>query len=144
MSNKPLCKYINVPGGCPYGNKCHFYHPSNNSVPAFQQKNKNTNFICKHFLAGAPCPFYPKCNFFHGYFEKLKFVRILQEHENPIHSLISMDNTKYLTSDSNEFFIRNSSDYNNYYKTTIESGYIIGKIIFSNNKVICGIEKKTT
>ena len=52
-----------------------------------------------------------------------------------------MDDIKFISSDEQVFYIRNSGNDDNYGET-IAQGYKIGKLIYSSDKVICAIQKE--
>lgn len=153
-----VCKYF-LMGNCKRGDKCKFLHflPQGNNSQGFpqqsqqqpqqpqssfqQQQQQGQSHICRHFMKDACTR--NNCAFFHGYLEKLQFVEKIEGHQKTIQAILSMDDQKFITSDSNEFFVRTNTDYKANYKNTIDSEYKIGKIVFFNNKVICGVERTT-
>jgi hypothetical protein len=145
MSNKKIiCPYF-LKNECIYGSNCWYSHDvsmidnSLNIRPApinFKQQSSKT---CTYFLENR-CT-YKDCAFFHGYCDRLQHVKIIDEHTSEINNLVKMDDTKYISSDIQAFYVRFSGNSNNV-KKTINQGYKIGKLIFSSDKAICAVQKE--
>lgn len=143
------CRYYKQ-GRCNKGDKCEYLHlnpPMNTSSPYPQDQpctstQNQESHICRHFLKDACTR--ANCAYFHGYLEKLEFVYKIENHQKDILDLIYMDDTKFLSSDSNLFCVRMINDPNQFFNYEAnEKEYKIGKIAFSNNKVILAMEKQT-
>lgn len=151
MMNREICKYY-LQGNCKFGANCKYYHPPPELMPSnFQpmnphpphQPNQTRSTTCKFFLKNEKCR--PDCFFFHGYCERLEFVNTLTEHKLNIEYLISMTESKFITADSSEFFIRMVNDFSNAYeKKNEDKNDKIVKMAFYNSKLICAIERQAT
>lgn len=147
MSNKKtICPYF-LKGICKFGDKCHFSHDismmddSSNIKPAptdFKQQSQSPN-TCRFFLDNKCTN--KNCPYFHGYCDRLQNLRVIGDHFNEINNLVNMDDTKYISSDPQVFYVRYSGNSDNH-KETINQEYKIGKLIFSGNKVICVVQKE--
>ena len=71
---------------------------------------------------------------------KLKYIKTIEEHTQPINNIISLDNLKYLTSDNNEFYIRTLEENNETLKDNFGKDSKINKIIYSSGKIIFSVE----
>ena len=67
---------------------------------------------------------------------KLEYLKTIEEHKEPINNMISLDNSKYLTSDNNDFYIRSLEENNNKDKDNFGENSKIKKIIYSSEKII--------
>ena len=67
---------------------------------------------------------------------KLKYVKTIEDHSEPINNMIYLENSNYLTSDNNEFYIRNFEDNNNNKKNNFGQNSKIKKIIYSSSKIV--------
>ena len=143
MNKKPpVCQFF-LKGNCKFGEKCHFYHPTDvpmSSSSAQTQKTQHPQHdnTCKYFLTNS-CTKNNKCEYFHGYCDRLQYVKTIGDHTNVINNLVNMDDVKYISSDNSIFYIRISGSVLQSEK--INEEYKIGKLIFSANKVICAIQK---
>ena len=72
--------------------------------------------------------------------DKLEYLKTIEEHKEPINNMISLDNSKYLTSDNNEFYIRSLDENNNKDKDNFGENSKIKKIIYSFEKIIFIVE----
>ena len=70
---------------------------------------------------------------------KLEYYTTIEEHKESINNMIFLDNSKYLTSDKNEFFIRILEE-NNKDKDNFGENSKIKKIIYSSGKIIFIVE----
>lgn len=143
MSNKKqICQYF-LKGNCRFGDKCHNSHDismiddTTNAQPAPPTFNQQK--ACKFFLENKCTN--DKCHFFHGYCDRLQHVKTIKDHLNEINNLVNMDNVKFISSDKQSFYVRYSRN-DDSHKQTISQEYKIGKLTFSSNKVICGIQKE--
>ena len=142
-SKKVLCPYF-LKNQCIYGNKCRNSHDismidnSINIRPAPGNSKGQSPNTCIFFLDNRCTN--KNCAYFHGYCDRLKHVKIIDEHASEINNLVKMDDTKYISSDIQAFYVRFSGNNNNV-KKTINQGYKIGKIIFSSDKAICAVQK---
>ena len=131
MTSKPICTfYLN--GKCKYGDKCKYSH----DAPMTNHKSNNT---CTFFLSNKCNK--PNCNFFHGYADRLQYLKTIDNHTNEINNLVNMDDKKYISSDSQVFYVRFSGN-DEIHGENISQEYKIGKLIYSSNKVIYAIEKE--
>ena len=149
MSSKIKCHYF-LNGNCKYGANCKYSHeidvvPMATNSP---QKNKNQHQHQHQHQQVIPCTFFLKnsctkknCNFFHGYGGRLQYVKTIANHTNVINNLVNMDDTKYISSDCQVFYVRFSGN-EDIHCENIAQEYKIGKLIYSSNKVICAIEKE--
>ena len=143
MQNKAICQHF-LKGTCKFGNKCRNYHPDdvNMNVPNSQQnpvKIPNKSTTC-HFFLNNKCDKKENCEYFHGYCDRLQYVKTIGNHKNEINNLVNMDDTKFISSDFETFYIRFSGN-DEYLGENIASEYKIGKLIYSTNKIIFGIQK---
>ena len=148
MSKKTLCKNMLNTGSCKYGDKCYFSHDINVDVnmnqlnPQSQPKNPTKDSsTCRYFFGkgGKGCT-NKNCPYFHGYCDRLQHVKTISNHQNEINNLVIIDNTKYISSDIQTFYVRFSEN-DEFRGETIHQDYKIGKLIYSSNKVICAIQK---
>ena len=145
MSNKKIiCPYF-LKNKCIYGSNCRDSHDLSmiddalNIRPApinFKQQSPKT---CIYFLENRCTK--KDCAYFHGYCDRLQHVKIIDEHTSEINNLVKMDDTKYISSDIQAFYVRFSGNSNNV-KKAINQGYKIGKLIFSSDKAICAVQKE--
>ncbi len=143
MKSKIKCQFF-LNGNCKYGVNCRYSHeidevPMTTNSP---QKNKN------HHQQLIPCTFFLKnsctkinCNYFHGYGDRLQYVKSISNHTKDINNLVNMDDTKYISSDSQIFYVRYSGE-EKIFDINIGKEYKIGKLIYSSNNVICAVEKE--
>lgn len=142
--NKP-CRFWKL-GTCNKGDKCPYLHtgpPGNSGIfPQNSQSSNQQSSTCWFFMSQDGCT-KQNCPYFHGYLEKLEIFAKLQEHQIPITGLVRMDNQKFITVDSKEFYIRFIDNLKTPYKNSIDQdGLSVCKLIFSGNKVICGVQKE--
>lgn len=143
QNNRPVCQFF-LKNKCKYGKNCRDYHPDDvnmniiNSQPNSNQIPHKSS-TCHFFLTNS-CTKKDKCEYFHGYCDRLQYVRTIDNHKNEINNLVNMDDTKYISSDFETFYIRFSGN-NEYFGENISSEYKIGKLIYSPKKVIFGIQK---
>ena len=133
---KNLCIHF-LNGFCKKGQNCPFSHDIPNSQ--FHPKAEHSEIECKFFLKNN-CK-KPDCTFFHGYCKRLKHIKTISNHKNEINHLLTMDNTKYISSDNKSFYIRISGN-DEVYEEKVPEGYNIRKIIYSSNNVICAIQNE--
>ena len=153
MSNKKgICPYF-LKGCCRFGDKCKNSHdtqmsddsqkssdqPAPTSFNNDQNLNQSKN-TCRFYLQDKCTN--KACTYFHGYNDRLKHLKKINEHKNEINNFVKMDDTKFISSDCQDFYVRNISENVKDYKETINQEYKIGKIIFSSNNVICAIQKE--
>lgn len=143
QQNRPICQYF-LKNKCKFGNKCRDLHPDDiNMITSNSQPNTNhahqKSSTCHFFLTNS-CTKKDKCDYFHGYCDRLQYVKTIDNHKNEINNLVNMGDSKYISSDFETFYIRFSGS-NEYLGENINSEYKIGKLIYSNNKVIFGIQK---
>ena len=69
---------------------------------------------------------------------ELEYIKTIEEHNQPINNIISLDNINYITSDHNEFYIRNLEN-NNTLKDNFGQDSKIHKIIYSSGKMIFSV-----
>ena len=69
---------------------------------------------------------------------ELEYIKTIEEHNQPINNIISLDNLNYITSDHNEFYIRNLEN-NNTLKDNFGQDSKIHKIIYSSGKMIFSV-----
>ena len=145
MSSKKvtICPFF-LKNKCTYGNKCWYSHDvsmindSLNIRPASVNSKQQSSNTCMFFLENRCTN--KNCTYFHGYCDRLQHVKIIDDHASEINNLVKMDDTKYISSDIQAFYVRFSGNNNNV-KKTINQGYKIGKIIFSSDKAICAVQK---
>ena len=140
MSKKAVCQYF-LNGYCKFGDKCKYSHnikddidmnpPNQHKFPT--QKNNTCTFFLKNKCTKSGC------TYFHGYFDKLQHVKTITNHSNEINNLVIMDNTKFISSDTQTFYVRFSGN-DEFHAETINQDHKIGKLIYSSNKVICAIQ----
>ena len=142
MSKRNICKYY-LSGCCQFGDKCKNIHNMNGDInmnpqnqPKFPTQKTST---CSFFMKNK-CNKGNNCNYFHGYCDRLQYVKTISNHLNEINNLVIMDNTKYISSDKQTFYVRFSRN-DEFRGETINQDYKIGKLIYSSNKVICAIQK---
>lgn len=149
MESKKPCIYY-LKGNCRNGKNCKFSHdvdvnmkPNIPNTPNNQnfQNNQHGSHDCIHFLKGN-CTRGDKCAYFHGYLERLQYDRSINNHNSLVNELIFMDDKKYISSDEDQFFIRqiDNKEEKNDISYKIKEGCKIGKTIFSGNKVIAIVE----
>ena len=141
MSKKTVCKFF-LNGFCKNGDNCKYSHITGDVVmnpqnqPKFPtQKNNSCTFFLKNACTKNNCPF------FHGYCDRLQHVKTIKNHSNEINNLVIMDNTKFISSDTQTFYVRFSGN-DEFRAETINQDHKIGKLIYSSNKVICAIQGK--
>ena len=144
--NKPICAFY-LKGHCRFGDKCKNFHPPNQGSIPMTHPGLNPNPILSQ-PSSHNCTFFLKnsctkkdCYFFHGYCDRLEYVKTIDNHNKEINNLLNMDDIKFISSDEQVFYIRNSGNDDNYGET-IAQGYKIGKLIYSSDKVICAIQKE--
>ena len=76
----------------------------------------------------------------HDFCGKLEYVKTLEDHNQGINNIIALDNSNYLTSDINEFYIRTLQETNTIYKENFGNNSQIKKIIYSSGKIIFSVE----
>jgi len=109
--SKKICEYYKS-GYCRFGDKCRNIHSKNDDIDMNQQNQ--TKFptqksnTCSFFMKNA-CNKGDKCPYFHGYCDRLQYVKTISYHLNEINNLVIMDNTKYISSDNQTFYVRFSS-----------------------------------
>lgn len=145
MSDKKICPFF-LRGICRYGAGCKDLHeypnsnPGNSINPIPKNPNQNTKSTnCKYFFTNT-CNKGSNCPFFHGYADRLQHIKTIDNHQNQINNLVNMDDTKYISSDNQVFYVRFSGN-DDLHGENISSEYQIGKLIYSSNKVICSIQK---
>jgi hypothetical protein len=144
QNNRKVCPFF-LKNKCKYGKNCRDYHPEdiNMNPPASQQSHPNQahqkSSTCHFFLTNS-CTKKNNCEFLHGYCDRLKYIKTIENHKNQINCLVNMDDTKYISSDSESFYIRFSGN-DEFFGKNIASDFKIGKLIYSSQKVIFGIEK---
>lgn len=117
--NKKICKnYLN--GICFYGNKCFYSHDIPNKFNSDFNKNKK-----------------PKSS--ENDSGKLEYLNTIEEHNQNIDNIIALNDSNYLTSDINEFYIR-TIGMNNSNKENFEKDSKINKVIYSSGKIIFAVE----
>ena len=70
---------------------------------------------------------------------EFEYIKTIEEHNQPINNIISLDNLNYITSDNNEFYIRTLEN-NNTLKDNFGKDSKIHKIIYSSGKIIFSVE----
>ena len=152
MEKSQPCKYY-LKGVCKNDKNCRFSHdidinmrPNNSSStdnnPMNHQNNNSHN--CIHFMKGN-CTRGDKCAYFHGYCNRLQHIKTINNQKNIVKELISTGNTSYISVDDNELFARKLENVNESDDESdkIHEGYKIGKVIFSEDKIICSSENLT-
>lgn len=140
--SKQICPFF-LKNMCKYGQNCRYSHEIEEvpMTPNYPQKNNNQKLIpCTFFLKNS-CTKKNNCNFFHGYAGRLQHVKTIDNHKNEINNLVNMDDTKYISSDCQVFYVRFSGN-DDVHGENIEQDYKIGKLIYSSNKVICAVMKE--
>ena len=92
------------------------------------------------FFLDNKCDKKEKCEYFHGYCDRLQYVKTIGNHKNEINNLVNMYETKFISSDFETFYMIDSGT-NQFQGENIIQEYKIGKLIYSNNKIIFGIQK---
>lgn len=143
---KKVCQFY-LKGCCRYGKDCKNSHdvpvPMNTTNTQSNTQSDpnyhNSNDICRYFLT-SKCNKGEKCEYFHGYCDRLKHVKTIDDHKNEINNLVKMDDTKYISSDNQIFYVRFSGS-DEKYGNNIDQPYTFGKLIYSLNKVVCAVQK---
>ena len=140
MSKPAVCTFF-LKGYCKNGDKCRFAHVKNEDVDMYSPnkhqyptKSNTCRFFMNNNCNKKDCPY------FHGYCDRLQHVKTISNHSNEINNLVIMDNTKFISSDQQTFYVRFSRN-DEFRGETINQDYQIGKLIYSSNKVICAIQK---
>ena len=74
-----------------------------------------------------------------GFKGELEYIKTIEEHNQPINNIISLDNLNYITSDNNEFYLRTLEN-NNTLKDNFGKDSKIQEIIYSSGKIIFSVE----
>jgi hypothetical protein len=143
MQKKTICQHY-LMGKCKFGDKCRNIHPDDiNMRSQNSQQNPvkapNKSSTC-HFFLNNKCDKKEKCEYFHGYCDRLQYVKTIGNHKNEINNLVNMYETKFISSDFETFYMIDSGT-NQFQGENITQEYKIGKLIYSNNKIIFGIQK---
>ena len=142
MSKKTVCQFF-LNGYCKFGDKCKNSHINTGDVDMNPQIYKKfptqKNNICTFFLKDKCTK--NNCSYFHGYCDRLQHVKTIKNHLNEINNLVIMDNTEFISSDIQTFYIRFSSN-DTFFAKDINQDHKIGKLIYSSNKVICATQGK--
>ena len=133
---KNICTYF-LKGCCRYGQQCKNLHPDNQMNVDESKSTPAPSNTCKFFLTNSCNK--QNCPYFHGYCNKLKHIKLIQGQNNNITNLITFNDTQFIFSDEEKYFIGNTSGVNK--KENVDENCKIGKMIFSNNKVIFAAEK---
>lgn len=159
-----ICKYFQQ-GSCKFGDKCRYIHPGVNnqrmnnsqipqmntpmnsqmeqsSMPLDNDGNAPPTMlssqlkICSFFLKGKCTN--QNCSFFHGYGTNLQNISTEVCHQKPIHSIVAISDTKFVTADENSFKIWLLHPKFTCFQEQLVEGkmtkliYSKGKIIYSN------------
>ena len=98
-------------------------------------KNKNKNFYDKQKYNKTkqnPLTSQNKC-------DQLEYITTIEDHNQAINNILALNELNYVTSDSNEFYIRAIGNKEKIYKDTFKNEKI-NKIIFSSEKLIFSVE----
>jgi len=140
MDKKNICPFF-LKGICKFGEKCKNAHilPQNQSTPSVHSNHN----ICKFFLMNS-CKNENHCKFFHGFGDSLMHIKTIENvtESQIITNLVKMDNTKYIISDEQSFIVRFAGNDEEVKETLNKEEFKIGKMIYSNNKVIFGLKKE--
>lgn len=144
MQKSIICQHY-LKGKCKFGDKCRNIHHSDDIImpsPDSQQnpiKAPNKSTTCRFFLDNK-CDKKEKCEYFHGYCDRLQYIKTIGNHKNEINNLVNMYETKFISSDFETFYMTDFGT-NQFQGENITQEYKIGKLIYSNNKIIFGIQK---
>ena len=113
--------------------------PQNQPTPSIHSNHN----ICKFFLTNS-CKNENHCKFFHGFGDSLMHIKTLENvtESQIITNLVKMDNTKYIISDEQSFIVRFAGNDEEVKETLNKEEFKLGKMIYSNNKVIFGLKKE--
>ena len=138
MEQKNICTYY-LKGICKNGDKCKFAHVNPQNL--VNNTNNNHN-ICAFFLTNS-CRYHNHCYNFHGFGNSLMHIKTIENAiDNDIINLVKMDDTKYIISDEKSFIVRFNGKDETVKEALNKDGFKIGKMIYSNNKVIFGLKKE--
>ena len=89
--------------------------------------------VCSFFLKGKCTN--PNCSFFHGYGTNLQNISTEMCHQKPIHSIVAINDTKFVTADESSFKIWLLHPKFQCFQEQIVEGKMT-KLIYSKGKII--------